>query len=168
MRPGQNWTSRLKGCFQILLKRHGLYPRPPIPVFTEQDALACSSRVWNKVCVPGSTPSESDVEWMSAIVRKFPTAYNYGTHTLVLYRAGKYESAIEAAQKAVELSGDEGTSPINFAVIAMSHFQLRDKAKANESRAQFDEAMKQDAYTNNAACLDFVKEVEALLDREQE
>ncbi|MFK7819242.1 MAG: hypothetical protein AB8G99_11020 [Planctomycetaceae bacterium] len=40
---------------------------------------------------------------MLAVILEFPTAFNYSTHTLVLYRAEKYESAIEAAFAPVRL-----------------------------------------------------------------
>lgn len=78
------------------------------------------------------------------------------------------DECIAAAKKSIELTPKEIDSatlvPGDYAIVAMSHFKLGDKEKANEYRMKYDDTMKLDAFKSDAESKSFGEEVEELFD----
>lgn len=138
---------------------------PPVPEFTLSEASSTNETVWQKVVADGQI-SDAELERMQAVVRDFPMGTYFNTLGVAEYRAGNFDAAIAACRKSVELTPTEmnlpGPHAGDLAFLAMSHFQLGKKGQADEYRNQFVNAMKQDAFKDDEACLGFAKEVEAL------
>lgn len=99
---------------------------------------------------------------------QYPKGIYYNTLGTTEYRFGNYALAIQAAEKSLELTPEEislpAPHPIDYAIIAMSHFQLGEKDLAFEFQKKLIESVKQDFFRNDSECLSFLAEVEELLE----
>ena len=94
------------------------------------------------------------------LIRQHPQNIYYNTLAKAEYRLGNYQEAIDAALGSVALSPQEIPHPGNYAILAMSYSKLSETETANDYRERFQEAMKLDAFQNDAECKSFSAEVE--------
>jgi len=87
---------------------------------------------------------------------------------VVQYRLQRYEDAIKSLTKSLELTPSEmnlpGPHACDLAFLAMSHHKLGHVDEATAFRQQLTEAMQHKRFANDAECLGFVEEVNALFD----
>ena len=146
-------------------------PKPPVAALGTFDVESINKRTWDKVKRPTARTTEQELDHMKAVVRDFPRGIYFNTLGVAQYRAANYEAAVKACLKSVELlpqQDDRYDSPHagDYAFLAMSHFQLGNKEAADVYRKKLTEAMKLDPFKDDEECLGFVKEVDALFDRE--
>jgi tetratricopeptide (TPR) repeat protein len=95
------------------------------------------------------------------VVVRFPKHEFFNTLATAEYRMGNFEKAVAAALRSLELSTDNVYAG-DFAILAMSHFELGKLEKANEYRAKFLEAM--DEFKDDEDCNRFAVEVKGVFD----
>ena len=134
-------------------------------------AEAYNNQIWPKVAKPSPTSPFITLEELNKyrqVCEEYPQGIYFNTLAVAEYRMANYKESIAAALKSVELTPKEAglpsPHPSDYAFIAMSHFKLGDKEKANEYRVKLNEAMKLNAFKNDEECLSFVQEVKSLLD----
>ena len=80
------------------------------------------------------------------------------------YRLGNFDQAIADAHASIKLLTEQRTSPINYAILAMSHFELEQPKEANEFRETLTESMKLDEFKADPDYQAFASEVDALFE----
>ncbi len=131
-------------------------PKPPV---SKEEWQVHNNLLWRKVVLPFSKPSDRDIALLKDIAAVQPQGIYYNTLGVMHYRAGNYESSIEACTKSLELTPKEMNLPCphpgDLAFLAMSHLKLGNQDNAAEFRTQFNEAMKQDIFKQDVECLRF-------------
>lgn len=118
----------------------------------------------------GYKPSDRLLRWIRSLTRTSPRASNFSTLGMTLYRAGAHGEAIKACSEAVSLSSQDlwrfhRAHPGDYAILAMSYFQLGNILEAKRYRELLNESMKR-PYARDPECLLIVSEVDRLMDSE--
>lgn len=158
--------SKQKALLPQLVSDSKAIRKPPIPSLTAYQARSVNNRLWQRVVSGEVSPNQYELEWMQAVVRDFPRGHYFNTLGASQYRTGSFRSAIKACQESVEFTPRQFDSPhaTAYAFLAMSHFRLGNKEKAEEFRNKLIEAMELDIFKDDKECLGLVKEVNELFD----
>ena len=131
-------------------------------------AQSINNATWNRVAnadaFSKSPLTQTELTQYRDLVQKHPRGIYYITLATVEFRMGNFKEAIAAASKSIELTPKQEANydspfPGDYAILAMSHFNLDEIEKAGEYRRNFNEAMKQDAFKDDEECNSFAAEV---------
>jgi tetratricopeptide (TPR) repeat protein len=114
---------------ELYEKAVGERPQTPIPLFNLAEFLA------NCPALQFRDPSRA-VQLGQRVLQRSPSFQGWGTFASALYRAGKWNEAIEAIHKAIEL--DNGGRSWDWFLLAMAHWQ---RGEPKEARKWYDKAV---------------------------
>jgi WD40 repeat protein/serine/threonine protein kinase len=145
---------------------------PEIPDARARRINATSwSRVVTQESFDKSPFTNKDLFRCRGLCRQHPNGIYYNTLGVAEFRMGNFERAIEAALRSVELTPKElrldGPHPVDFAVLAMSHFKLDRIDKAEDYQEEFDAAMTDKPFKDDPECQSFALEVKELFEKQK-
>ena len=144
-----------------------------LPIISMTQAKQINDEVWKEVKVlpiPGAPllPQASVLDLYRNMVQQYPRGIYYNTLAAAEYRRSNFKNAIAASLKSVELTQKElkipTPHPVDYAILAMSHFKLDELEKASEYREKLDQAIKLDVFKDDEECKSFATEVNSLFD----
>ena len=106
----------------------------PAPAMTRAEAVRTNNSIWSLIETRRRKPPRATVNKIQEVCDKFPEALFLNTLGVARFRTNDYEKAIEACERAIAI---DSTTPINFAIIAMSHAKLDRPEPAAQFRKQF-------------------------------
>jgi eukaryotic-like serine/threonine-protein kinase len=135
-----------------------------------ESPLALNNLSWQVTARPGAGAADYAMALRQAqgACRLAPVNGNFlNTLGIAEYRAGKYQQAIATLTRSDKLNSTskQGRQPADVAFLAMAHFKLGGKDKAQSLLAELRQLMKQTQWKDDAEAQRFLREAEALLAR---
>ena len=154
-------------------------PRPkraPLTI-SKEEAEEINRDIWQKVkslnlnaVKNGTAPlSQAEINSLRSVSTHYPQQRQYLTTLMVAeYRLNHLKQNVAAVEKQISTwaqvkKEDVNWSPVELAVLAMSYHKLGDTEKAAEYRAQLDEAMKLEKWSDDEDSKAFFAEANELL-----
>lgn len=163
--PGEGWvlvrkrTHAIAGSDRVT----GLWHRSNV-ARNEYYGFVYREMVLREQVVDNSTPAAPRIvdEW-AAVCDQYPNSTFLQTLGIASYRLKRYEDAIKACSKSVELTRPSVTHPCDLAILAMSHHFLGNSEVSSECRTRLERLRAHSYFGRLPECTKLRREVELLL-----